>query len=232
MSLLIVVAPQIVVGCGLLIWQLGYSALAGIAVSPSHLSSHFADNRSSQFLHHFKVSFYYELTDLNLWLTFTALLFGQVYRNRHKHQKVMDKRVRLLTEIINHIRQIKFYAYESLFRRKIEVRRDEEMKILRALTACQSLGASMMYFIPTLAAICEFYCLFLRKELIHSATFIVYSATGNTLDPGKIFTSLQIFNILRQPIAWFPRLFLSFADFKSAACKLLKLSYRVKSWYL
>jgi len=41
--------------------------------------------------------------------------------------------------------------------------------------------------------------------------FITYSATGHTLDPGVIFTSLSLFNLLRIPLM-FLRKFTRFRD--------------------
>jgi ABC-type bacteriocin/lantibiotic exporter with double-glycine peptidase domain len=67
----------------------------------------------------------------------------------------MDKRVRLLTEVINNIRAVKLYAYESLFGCKVQAKRQEEVKALRKLSACNAVSSSFMYFIPTLAAIGE-----------------------------------------------------------------------------
>jgi ATP-binding cassette subfamily C (CFTR/MRP) protein 1 len=65
----------------------------------------------------------------------------------------MDQRVRLLTEVIAHIREVKLYAYETLFGQKVAEKRGKEMKVLRSIIACGAINSALMFFLPTMAAI-------------------------------------------------------------------------------
>lgn len=168
-----------------------------------------------------------------------AIVFGRLLAYRSKHQEIMDLRVRILTEVINHIREVKLYAYETLFGRKVDDKRQEEMKVLRSLTACNAISSAMMYFIREFSSIPPFIHAKIGQQhwpgfvsslnffavpellmLTKIATFVVYSGLGNQLDAGKIFTSLQLLNILRQPIAWFPKIIAAWADFLTASYRI------------
>jgi hypothetical protein len=43
-------------------------------------------------------------------------------------------------------------------------------------------------------------------------TFVVYSLTGNVLNPAIIFSALQFFNVLRQPISQLPMIIAAVID--------------------
>lgn len=150
-----------------------------------------------------------------------VFVYKRLMKKMLERQKLVDQRVRILTEVINHIREVKLYAYESLFGRRVEEKRNDEMKALRSITVLNSVSASLMFFIPTLAAIGESSQRTRRCSADTVAAFIVYSATGHELDAGKIFLSLQLLNVLRQPISWLPRIIAAFANFLVAASKCL-----------
>ena len=50
---------------------------------------------------------------------------------RQAQMQIVDKRVRLLSEIINNIRAVKLYAYENLFGEKVSHYRRQELAKLR-----------------------------------------------------------------------------------------------------
>nr|XP_031863483.1 uncharacterized protein CI109_001359 [Kwoniella shandongensis]KAA5530555.1 hypothetical protein CI109_001359 [Kwoniella shandongensis] len=120
---------------------------------------------------------------LKIWM------YKQVAQLRQDQTRLIDVRVRLLSETLNNIRAIKLYAYERWFgMRTSEMRKQELSKLSHNNLLRSGLSASMS-FIPTLAAI---------------LTFVTYSLTGHKLDAAIVFSSLQYFNILRYPISQLP----------------------------
>ena len=81
------------------------------------------------------------------------MVYAQLLRYRGRHQSILDERIRLLAEIINNIRAIKLYAYETLMGKKVTLRRQAEVQLMWRLAMCNSVSVGIMYFIPTLAAI-------------------------------------------------------------------------------
>lgn len=88
-------------------------------------------------------------------LTNGVFALGRFLKYRNEHQGIMDQRVSLLTEVVGNIRTIKLYAYETLFGLKVAEKRKEELKVMRRITLMNSISRSFMFFIPTVAAVCE-----------------------------------------------------------------------------
>lgn len=78
-----------------------------------------------------------------------------ILKFRRAQEKVVDQRVRLLGEIINNIRSVKLYAYESHFASKVFELRQRELVSLRKYGLLRSVITSTYSFIPTLAAVCK-----------------------------------------------------------------------------
>ncbi|WVQ83340.1 hypothetical protein IAT38_005479 [Cryptococcus sp. DSM 104549] len=118
-----------------------------------------------------------------------AWMYKRISALRLDQNKIVDTRVRLLSEILNNIRAVKLYAYETLWSKKIGDMRALELEKLRHNNISKSGLNTAMSFIPTLAAI---------------LTFITYGLSGHRLDAAIIFSSLQFFNVLRLPIGSMP----------------------------
>ena len=74
----------------------------------------------------------------------------------HFRRKVVvhtDKRVSLMNEVINSIRLIKMYAWETPFTEKIQKIRVKEMKALQKTAFLQSVSFSMTPCITVVAAV-------------------------------------------------------------------------------
>ncbi|WVF68600.1 hypothetical protein IAT40_003369 [Kwoniella sp. CBS 6097] len=163
----IVATPVLlVIAIGLLIWQLGYSALVGLAV-------------------------------LCISVPFKVWFVRHVARLRKEQNKVVDTRIRMLSEILNNIRAVKLYAYESWFGERIGKMRGNELSKFKSNILSRSILTSTMTFVPTLAAI---------------LTFITYSLTGHELNAALVFANLQIFNVVRSPIAMAPEVLSSLSE--------------------
>lgn len=75
--------------------------------------------------------------------------------HRIAQQKVADERVSALREIINNIRAVKLYAYETFFLGKVSEMRSRERSRLRSNGGYRAVLSGGLEFIPVLAAVCE-----------------------------------------------------------------------------
>lgn len=79
-------------------------------------------------------------------------MFKRMYFYRDAQQKIVDRRVRILSEVIGSIRTIKLYSYESYFSGKISDKRNEELAHLAQNGISRAFTTATMAFIPVLAA--------------------------------------------------------------------------------
>jgi len=82
-------------------------------------------------------------------------MFHRLLKNRQAQTKIIDERVRLMSEIINNIRAVKLYAYDSYMGRKVTAVREKEIKVLRAYGTLRSTLNALFEFIPVLAVVCK-----------------------------------------------------------------------------
>jgi ATP-binding cassette subfamily C (CFTR/MRP) protein 1 len=75
-------------------------------------------------------------------------------RYRKAQQSIVDARIRLLSEVITHIRSVKLYAYGNQFEAKVNDLRKQELAKLRANGTNRAAMSGVSYLIPMLAAIC------------------------------------------------------------------------------
>ncbi|ORY91324.1 P-loop containing nucleoside triphosphate hydrolase protein [Syncephalastrum racemosum] len=107
-----------------------------------------------------------------------------------------DKRVSLMNEVLQGIRQIKFFASESNWEKRIMQARGEELKFLRTTYICEVLFTLVWQGSPLLVTIISFW----------SYTVI----QGNDLTAATAFTSIAIFNELRFALNALPETFIEF----------------------
>ncbi|ORE10363.1 P-loop containing nucleoside triphosphate hydrolase protein [Rhizopus microsporus var. microsporus] len=107
------------------------------------------------------------------------------------HEAVMsatDKRLKLVNELLSAIRIVKFFAWESEFKKRILNARENELGAIRS---------RLMMFMWILNA------WFLIPVLIMVTVFYVYTET-NTLTASVAFTALALFNTFRGALDEFP----------------------------
>jgi ATP-binding cassette subfamily C (CFTR/MRP) protein 1 len=80
-----------------------------------------------------------------------AVLFASLTTARKLQLKTQDRRVRLTTEVLAMIRQIKLYAYESYFGKRIGSYREKELARLRKRNRDEA-SLEMLMVSPTLSA--------------------------------------------------------------------------------
>ncbi|KAF8519129.1 ABC transporter [Hysterangium stoloniferum] len=124
---------------------------------------------------------------------------------RKKSMVFTDKRAKLLQELLGNMRIIKLFAWEEPFLEKISQLRNGEIKGIRSLLLIRAANNAAAISMPTLAAV---------------LSFVVYSLTGHALEPGILFSSLTLFNLLRMPLLFLPLSASSIADAMNAIGRL------------
>lgn len=130
-----------------------------------------------------------------------TLVMRRLFNLRRRAMVWTDKRAKLLQELLGSMRVIKYFGWEvsvlssvvvsSLtilqmpFIERISQYRKTEMKHIRSLLLIRAANNAIAFALPVLAAV---------------VSFIVYAATGHTLDPAVIFTALTLFQLLRMPL--------------------------------
>ena len=100
-----------------------------------------------------------------------------------------DKRIGLMNELINSIRLIKMYAWETPFSEMIQDIRKKEMKEMQLAAFVSSLSATVTPSITIVASV---------------ATFMALSLGGTELTATKAFTVFSIFTALQFTVATLP----------------------------
>ncbi|KAF9150625.1 hypothetical protein BG015_007537 [Linnemannia schmuckeri] len=108
---------------------------------------------------------------------------------RNQVAKLTDSRMGLVTEILQGIKVIKFFAYEPSFWKKLTEIRLSELKCTSWLLQVRGLIYSTSSSLPVFAS---------------ALTFVLYAALGNKLEPEIIFPSLAFFTGLRVPLLILP----------------------------
>ncbi|XP_063238702.1 ATP-binding cassette sub-family C member 5-like isoform X1 [Bacillus rossius redtenbacheri] len=91
---------------------------------------------------------------------------------RGKTVSVGDKRIRLVTEVLESIKLIKMYTWEKFFSKKLLDVRAQESSWLMKAACCHSLSISLAPTVPVISAI---------------VTFLVHVAAGNSLTAAQAF---------------------------------------------
>ncbi|XP_049784177.1 ATP-binding cassette sub-family C member 5-like isoform X5 [Schistocerca cancellata] len=98
---------------------------------------------------------------------------------RGRAVKITDKRVKLMTEILNSIKFIKMYAWEKGFCDSLLEIRKAEHQLLEKSAYCQSLSISIAPTVPVISAI---------------VTFLAHLAAGNNLTASQAFPLIAVLN--------------------------------------
>ncbi|KAM5324056.1 ATP-binding cassette sub-family C member 2 [Glossophaga mutica] len=115
-------------------------------------------------------------------------------KNKATQVKIMnkkDQRLKIMNEILNGIKILKYFAWEPSFRNQVYSIRKKELKDLLHFGQKQSMMTFFLYLTPVLVSV---------------TTFSVYVLvdSNHVLDAQKAFTSITLFNILRFPLSTFP----------------------------
>ncbi|KAL0573575.1 hypothetical protein V5O48_008389 [Marasmius crinis-equi] len=121
--------------------------------------------------------------------------------------KFTEKRAKLLAEALDAIRIVKYFSYEEPFLTRLNNTRSNEINGVRQMNHMHSANAAFAYSIPVLAA---------------TLAFVTYNNTTQNFDPAIIFASFSLFQLLRQPMMFFPRAMSVTTDARNALNRLEK----------
>ena len=110
--------------------------------------------------------------------------------NRRKSiNKVTDQRVSLTQEILQAVRFVKFFGWESSFLGRLKEIRKREIRAIQTLLAVRNAILCVSMSIPVFATM---------------LSFITYALSKHDLNAAAIFSSLALFNSLRMPLNMVP----------------------------
>lgn len=150
-----------------------------------------------------EVSDFIGLSAMVLLLPIQALVVSRIEGNAERLMEKKDIRQKAMSEVLQGMRVVKFFAWERAFTAKIEGMRAQEIAVLRnnigwfvavstptPLTSVRSVAMEFFWgFVPTLVAV---------------VAFSSFTLLGHSLTAPIAFTSLSLFNLMRFPLNGFP----------------------------
>ncbi|KAL4940284.1 hypothetical protein BDV06DRAFT_196970 [Aspergillus oleicola] len=112
-----------------------------------------------------------------------------LFKRRRNINKLTDQRVSLTQEILQGVRFVKFFGWESSFLDRLKEIRKREIRSIQTLLAVRNAILCVSMAIPVFASM---------------LAFITYALSNHSLDPAPIFSSLALFNSLRMPLNLLP----------------------------
>lgn len=112
-----------------------------------------------------------------------------LFKRRVAINKITDQRVSLTQEILQAVRFVKFFGWETAFLDRIYAIRKREIRSIQQLLALRNGINAVSMSMPVFASM---------------LSFITYSLSQHVLNPAPIFSSLALFNALRMPLNFLP----------------------------
>lgn len=112
-----------------------------------------------------------------------------LFRRRQHINKVTDQRVGLTQEILQSVRFVKYFGWESSFLSRLGQLRSKEIGMIQKLMSIRNAIMAVSLSLPIFASM---------------LSFITYSLSDNSLSPSTVFSSLALFNGLRMPLNLLP----------------------------
>ena len=112
-----------------------------------------------------------------------------LFVRRRNINKITDQRVSLTQEILQAVRFVKYFGWESSFLDRIGDIRKREVRAIQILLAIRNAINAVSMSLPIFASM---------------LSFITFSLSNHVLDPAPIFSSLALFNSLRLPLNLLP----------------------------
>ncbi|XP_061171411.1 ATP-binding cassette sub-family C member 5-like [Saccostrea echinata] len=132
-----------------------------------------------------------------MFYPFMAFISKFTAHFRRKGIVITDKRVRMMTELLNCIKLIKMYAWEKSFAKTIAGIRRQERKVLEKAAYVNSISTSVAPMVPVMASV-----------------FVItaHVMTGNPLSAAQAFTMIAVFNAMRFSLGVIPYAVKALAD--------------------
>jgi ATP-binding cassette subfamily C (CFTR/MRP) protein 1 len=165
----------------------------------------------------FIVGAFVMLYDVIQWSTFigflciivaapcTFFVARKLFQIRGKLVKCADGRINILSEVVNGMRVIKYYAWEKSFAARVDEIRDKEVKLIWESQKVGALFGVALFSTPVFIAVCSLGS---------------YSLAGKTLTASTAYTALALFNMLRFPLILVPFLLTTLLNALSAIERL------------
>ena len=112
-----------------------------------------------------------------------------LFRRRRAINKITDQRVSLTQEVLQSVRFVKYFGWETSFLERIKQIRKREIRSIQILLAIRNAINAVSMSLPIFASM---------------LSFITFSLSQHALDPAPIFSSLALFNSLRLPLNLLP----------------------------
>lgn len=135
---------------------------------------------------------YSALAGFSILVVGTPILYNTIkklFKRRRAINHITDQRVSLTQEILQAVRFVKFFGWESSFLERIGDIRKREVRAIQILLAMRNGINAVSMSLPVFASM---------------LSFITYSLSMHPLDPAPIFSSLALFNALRLPLNLLP----------------------------
>eukprot|EP00094_Tigriopus_californicus_P001437 TCALIF_01392-PA protein Name:"Similar to Abcc1 Multidrug resistance-associated protein 1 (Mus musculus)" AED:0.04 eAED:0.04 QI:0/0.8/0.33/0.83/1/1/6/0/1537 len=128
-----------------------------------------------------------------LLLPLNALIASRLKKLQISQMRSKDKRTKLMDEILNGVKILKLYAWETSFQRQVLQIREQEVKALKVIAYWNAGMTFLWTCAPVVIALASF------------GTFVLIDPK-NILDANTAFVSLTLFNLLRVPMNLLPML--------------------------
>lgn len=112
-----------------------------------------------------------------------------LFVRRRAINKITDQRVSLTQEIIQAVRFVKYFGWESSFLERINSIRKREIRAIQILLSIRNAINAASISLPIFASM---------------LSFITYNLSHHDLNPAYVFSSLALFNSLRMPLNLLP----------------------------
>ena len=112
-----------------------------------------------------------------------------LFARRRAINKITDQRVSLTQEILQAVRFVKYFGWESSFLERIDTIRKREIWGIQILLSIRNAINAVSMSLPIFASM---------------LSFITYSLSNHDLNPAYVFSSLALFNSLRMPLNLLP----------------------------
>ena len=132
---------------------------------------------------------------------FQSYIGVQIGVARKKQVKFTDERTKLINEVLQGIRIIKFYAWEKATGQRIQQLREREVHAITYFQYLKMVNAIMMFMAPL---------------LIGFVLFIVYTKLNEPLSVAKVYKIYALLNVIRLPFSLTPLAWASWNESKTA----------------
>lgn len=116
--------------------------------------------------------------------------FRFVFKFRLASNKFTDARVTLMREILNSIKMIKYYAWETAYQERVTDVRKKETELVRKMQLIRNVMTALTLYFPYLASCVTF--------------LAMYKVNNGGRSPANIFASLSLFQVLTIQMFFLP----------------------------